>query len=85
MEFFNYELDNVIQMPRKNTHHLFVDYKLAYDSFLRNRILAAMFEPRNRAQLIRLCRMTSNLCSSFTVSMVLSEPLNTVRGFRQSD
>ena len=58
------------QIPEKthetqgNTHHLFVDYIVAFDSPIRNRAFAAMSELGIPAKLIRLCRMTlSNSCS----------------------
>ena len=64
---------NVIEVI---TRHLFVDYKTAFDSPIRD----------IPAKLIRLCRMTlSNSCSSVKVGMDLYEPINTVRGFRQGD
>ena len=49
-------------------------------------IYTAMSELGIPAKLIRLCRMTlSNSCSSVKVAKDLSEPLDTVRGFRQGD
>ena len=39
-----------------DTHHLFADYKAAFDSPLRDRVFAAMFELGIPAKLIRLCR-----------------------------
>ena len=63
-----------------DTHHLFVDYKVAFNSPEGDRDFAAMSE------LSRLCRMTlSNFWSFFKVAMDLSEPFDTVRGFRQGD
>ena len=64
-----------------DTHHLFVDCKAAFDSPIRDHVFAAMSELGLPAKVIGLCRMKfSNSCSSF-----LSEPFDTVRGFRQGD
>ena len=65
---------------------LVVNFKIAFESPLRDRIYAAMSELGISAKLIRLCRMTlSNLCSSVKVGKDLSEPFDTVCGFRQGD
>ena len=47
------------------THHLFVDFKAAFDSPVRNRVYAAMSELGIPAKLIRHCRMklSSKCCS----------------------
>ena len=46
----------------------------------------AMSELDIFAKLIRLCRMTlRNSCNSVKVGMGLTEPFDTVRGFRQGD
>ena len=69
-----------------DTHHLFVVYKAAFDSPLRDSVFAAMSKLDIPAKLIRLCRMTlSNCCSSVKVGMDLSEPFDIVRGFRQGE
>ena len=69
-----------------DTHHLFVDYKAAFDSPIRDCLYATMSEFGIPAKLIRLCRMTlSNTTSSVKVGNNLSEPFSTVRGFRQGD
>ena len=66
------------------THYLSVDYKVAFDSPLRYRVFATMSELGIPAKLVRLCRMPlSNSCSSIKVGMDISEPFDTVRGFRQ--
>ena len=58
------------------THHLFVDFKAAFDSPLRD---TAMSELGISAKLIKLCRMMlSNSCSSIKVGKDLSEPFDTV-------
>ena len=69
-----------------DTHHLFVDYKAAFDSPIRDRVYAVMAELGIPAKLIRLCRMTlSKSQSSVKVGSDLSEPFVAVRGFRQGD
>lgn len=69
-----------------DTYHLFVDYKAAFDSPLRDRLYAAMSELGIPAKLVRLCRMTlSNTSSSVKVGNDLSEAFDTKRGFRQGD
>ena len=40
------------------THHLFVDFKAAFDSPVSDRVYVAMSELGIRAKLISLCRMT---------------------------
>ena len=56
----------------------------AFDMPIRDRVFDAMSELDIPAKLIWLCRMTlSNSCSSVKVGMDLSEPFDTVRGFRQ--
>ena len=69
-----------------NTCHLFVDFKSAFDSPIRDEVYTAMSEFGIPAKLIRLCRMTlSNSRSSVKVGSNLSEPFDTARGFRQGD
>ena len=49
-------------------HHLFINYKAAFDGPIRDRVFAAMSELGILAKLIRLCRMTlRNSCSSVKV------------------
>ena len=68
------------------TDHLFVDFKTAFNSLVRDHLYAAMSELGNPAKLIRLCRLTlSNSCSSVKVGKDLPEPFDTVRGFRQGN
>ena len=69
-------------LNNKSTHNLFVDYKAASYSSIRQRVFAAMAELCIFAKLIRLYRMTlSNSSSSVDVGMELYEPFDTVRGF----
>ncbi|XP_050745358.1 uncharacterized protein LOC127011601 [Drosophila biarmipes] len=58
----------------------------AFDSPMKERLYATMSEFGIPAMVIRLCRITlSSIISSVKVGTNLSEPFNTVRGFRQGD
>ena len=71
---------------RIDTHHLFVDFKAAFDSTERSYLYAAMSEFGIPAKLIRLCKMTLlNTSSAVRIGKDLSEPFDTKRGFRQGD
>ncbi|XP_049301820.1 LINE-1 retrotransposable element ORF2 protein isoform X6 [Bactrocera dorsalis] len=71
---------------RIDTHHIFVDFKAAFDSTKRSCLYAAMSEFGIPAKLIRLCKLTlSNTKSSVRIGKNLSEPFDTKRGFRQGD
>ncbi|XP_049306066.1 LINE-1 retrotransposable element ORF2 protein isoform X2 [Bactrocera dorsalis] len=60
---------------RIDTHHLFVDFKTAFDSTKRSCLYAAMSEFGIPAKLIRLCKLAlSNTKSSVRVGKDLSEP-----------
>ena len=84
-----FTLRQILEKTHENqidTHHLFVDYKAAFDSPIRDCLYATMSEFGIPAKLTRLCRMTlSNTCSSVKVGNDLSETFNTDRGFRQGD
>ncbi|XP_049306103.1 LINE-1 retrotransposable element ORF2 protein isoform X2 [Bactrocera dorsalis] len=79
--------DQIFTMRRRiDTHHLFVDFKAAFDSTKRSCLYAAMSEFGIPAKLIRLRKLTlSNTKSSVRNGKDLSEPFNTKRGFRQGD
>ncbi|XP_054089770.1 LINE-1 retrotransposable element ORF2 protein isoform X1 [Zeugodacus cucurbitae] len=71
---------------RIDTHHLFIDFKAAFDSTKRSCLYAAMSEFGIPAKLIRLCKLTlSNTKSSVMIGKDFSEPFDTKRGFRQGD
>ena len=71
---------------QQDTHHLFVDYKAAFDSPIRDQVYNIMSEFGIPAKLTRLCRMTLlNTSSAVKVGKNLSDPFNTIRGFRQAD
>ena len=82
-----FTLRQILEKTHENqidTHHLFVDYKAAFDSPIRDCLYATMSEFGIPAKLIRLFRMTlSNTCSSVKVGNDLSETFHTERGFRQ--
>ena len=84
-----FTLRQILEKTREkqvDTHHLFVDYKAAFDSPIRDCLYTTMSEFGVPAKLVRLCKMTlSNSSSSVKVGNNLSEPFNTVRGFRQGD
>ena len=67
-------------------HHLFIDFKSAYDSIYREKLLRAMMELGIPYKLIRLVKttMTNVQCSVQTQSH-LSEPISTTCGVRQGD
>jgi len=69
-----------------DTHHLFVDFKAAFDSPDRAHLYTTMSEFGIPDKLIRLCKMTlKNARSVVKVGNNLSEPFDTKRGFRQGD
>ena len=69
-----------------DTYHLFVDYKAAFDSPIREKLYEAMSELGIPTKLIRLCRMTlNNTRSSVKVGKELTDPFDTRRGLRQGD
>ena len=63
-----------IHEKQVDKQHIFVDYKAAFESPLRDRVYAAMSELDLPTKLMRLCRMTfSNFCCSVKVGIDLSE------------
>ena len=74
------------QEKQIDTHHLFVDYKAAFDSTIREHLYAAMSEFGIPAKLIRLCKMTlTDTSSAVLIGKDLTPPFDTKRGFRQGD
>ena len=69
-----------------DTYHLFIDFKAAYDSINREKLLEAMLEFNIPNKLISLTRMTLKgfLCR-VKISSSLSEPFFTEKGLRQGD
>ncbi|XP_062141784.1 uncharacterized protein LOC133849679 [Drosophila sulfurigaster albostrigata] len=79
-----FTLRQILEKTHENgidTHHLFVDYKAAFDSPTRERLYATMSEFGIPAKLIRLCRMTlSSTISSVKENHELYELYDDVRG-----
>lgn len=69
-----------------DTQYLLADYKAAFDKPIKIHIFAAIFKLDFAVKLIRFCVVTlSNTSNSVKVGKHLSEPFDTVRGFRQDD
>lgn len=68
------------------THHLFVDFKAAYDSINRNALYNAMSEFGIPRKLINLVKLTmSPVTCRVRVGSDLSEPFEALHGVRQGD
>ena len=69
-----------------DTHHLFIDFKQAYDSIRRDKLLSAMYVLGLPAKLVNMCRLTlADTKTLFIVDGEKSEPFITTKGFRQCD
>lgn len=69
-----------------DTHHLFIDFKAAYDSICREELFDAMTEFKIPQKLIQLCRMSlDGTMSAVAVGQHTSELFETCTGFRQGD
>lgn len=69
-----------------DTHHLFVDFKQAYDSISRDKLLTAMYTLGIPAKLVNMCRVTLNQTRSLVAAGgETSESFVTTKGFRQGD
>ena len=66
-------------------HHLFIDFKSAYDSIYREKLLGAMMEFGIPPKLVRLVKTTNNVLCSFEIQCHLSEPISTTCGLRQGN
>lgn len=74
------------QEHQVDTHHLFVDFKQAYDTPNRNELFAAMNKFNIPMKLIKLSRMTlQNTVSCVKSAGNTTNTFSTVRGFRQGD
>ena len=84
-----FTLRQILEKTREkqiDTHHLFVDYKAAFDSTIRSHLYEIMSEFGIPAKLIRLCRMTLSASTcSVLIGKDLTTPFDTKRGFRQGD
>ena len=70
----------------KDTHHLFIDFKAAYDSTDRCSLYAAMEEINIPQKIIALFKaMMNNTQCRVTIQNRLSEPINVKNGVRQGD
>ena len=68
------------------THHLFIDFKPAYDTTKRDQLYNAMSEFNIPNKLIRLTRMTmENTKSQVKIQSDLSDSITTKKGLRQGD
>jgi sorting nexin-29 len=68
------------------THHLFIDFKSAYDTVRREQLYNAMSEFKIPHKLIRLTRMTmEHTKSQVRIQSDLSDPITTKKGLRQGD
>lgn len=69
-----------------DTHHLFVDFKQAYDTPNRDELFAAMNRFNIPMKLIKLSQMTlKNTLGSVKAAGTTTNKFRTVRGFRQGD
>lgn len=68
------------------THHLFIDFKSAYDTIKRVQLYSAMSEFNIPNKLIRLTRMTmGNTQSQIRIQSHLSDQITPKKGLRQGD
>jgi len=84
-----FTLRQILQKTKEfgiETHHLFSDFKSAYDTIKRGQLYKAMSEFNIPNKLIRLTRMTmENTQSQVRIQSDLSVLINTKRGLRQCD
>jgi len=67
-------------------HHVFIDFKSAYDSIYREKLFGAMMEFGIPLKLIRLVKTTvTNEQCSVRIQSHLSEPVSATCGMRQGD
>ena len=68
------------------THHVFIDFRSAYDAIKREQLYNAMSEFNIPNKLIRLTRMTmANMKRQIRIQSDLSDPITTKKGVRQGD
>lgn len=68
------------------THHLFIDFKAAYDSISREKLVAALNDFGIPAKLIQMIQMTmSNIRCQVKLGCNVSETFATNKGLRQGD
>ena len=68
------------------THHVFIDFKAAYDTVDREQLWQGMHEYRFPDKLTRLIKATMDRVMCYVrVSGVLADPFESHRGLRQGD
>jgi hypothetical protein len=68
------------------THHLFIDFKVAYDTIIRNESYVGMSELNFPTKLIRLTKRTLTIViCCVKIQYDCSEPFETREGLRQGD
>ena len=84
-----FTLRQILEKTREfgiETHHLFIDFKSAYDTIERDQLYNAMREFKIPNKLISLTRMTmENTQSQVRIQSDLSDPITTRKGLRQGD
>jgi hypothetical protein len=65
------------------THHLFIDFKAAYDTIIRNEVYVGMSELNSASKLIRLTKATLTIVTCCVkIQNDFSEPFETRQGLR---
>jgi hypothetical protein len=65
-------------------HHLFIDFKSAYDSIYREKLFCAMMEFGIPSKFVRLVKTTmTNVQCSVQIQSHLSQPIPTARGVKR--
>ena len=84
-----FTLRQILEKTREfqiDTHHLFIDFKQAYDSIIRDELYTAMNQLGIPKRLILLCQMTlADTKSAVRMGTNASQPFTTTKGFRQGD
>ena len=84
-----FTLRQILEKTREfqiDTHHLFIDFKQAYDCIIRDELYSAMRELGIPTRLILLCQMTlADSKSAVRMNKKASQPFTTTKGFRQGD
>ena len=84
-----FTLRQILEKTREyqiDTHHLFIDFRQAYDSVKRDELYFAMNHLGIPTKLIKLCRMTlTETRRAVRVARNASNPFEVKKGFRQGD
>ncbi|GFT66124.1 reverse transcriptase domain-containing protein [Trichonephila clavipes] len=85
----NHKLRQILEKTKEyniKTFHLFVDFKAAYDSINRDKMIEAMTEFKIPKTPVNLTKATlKNVRCRIKIQKYLSEPFTTERGLRQGD